>query len=174
MMDSFNFLITTVRGFEDRAAAELRELFASMKVDAKIAKAQPGGVLMIQCDIAENDFLGRVQETVKMQPWMLNNVQRIIPVQESVKTDIDEIVQAVKKLAKAIPKEDSFRITIERRHTNISAQEIIKKSAAHISRKVDLDNPDWVVLIEIVGSMTGVSVVKPEAILSTTKFRREI
>jgi len=174
LMQEFNFLVTTVRGFEDRAAAELRELLASMKADAKIGKAEPGGIILLNCKVAENEFLDKIQQTIKMQPWLLNNIQRIMPIQKSVKTDLDLIVQAVKELAKDIPKGESFRITVERRHTNIEGPEIIKETATHINRKVDLDDPDWIVLIEIVGSMTGVSVIKPEAILSTAKFRREL
>ncbi len=174
MMQEFNFLVTTVRGFEDRAAAELRELLATMKTEAKIGKAEPGGIILLNCKVTESEFLDKIQNTIKMQPWLLNNVQRIMPIQKSVATDLDLIVQVVKELSKTIPKGETFRITVERRHTNISGPEIIKETANHISRKVDLDNPDWIVLIEIVGSMTGVSVIKPEAILSTTKFRRDL
>ena len=173
-MQEVNFLVTTLRGFEDRAAAELRELLATMKTEAKIGKAEPGGILLLNCKVVEREFLDKIQETIKMQPWLLNNVQRIIPMQKSVKTELGLIVQAAKELSKTIAKGETFRITIERRHTDIPGPEIVKETAMHISRKVDLDHPDWIVLIEIVGSMTGVSVVKPEAILSTTKFRREL
>jgi tRNA acetyltransferase TAN1 len=173
-MQEFNFLVTTVRGFENRASAELRELLAPLKTEVKIGKAEPGGIILVNCKVAENEFLEKIQQTIKMQPWLLNNVQRIMPIQKNVRTDLDLIGEAVKELSKVIPKGESFRITVERRHTNIPGPEIIKETATHISRKVDLDNPDWVVLIEIVGSVTGVSVIKPEAILSTTKFRREL
>jgi len=174
LMQDFNFLITTVRGFENRAAAELRELLAPLKTEVKIGKADPGGIILVNCKVAESEFLERIQQTIKTQPWLLNNVQRIMPVQKTVKTELGLIARTVKELSKVIPKGESFRITLERRHTNIPGPEIIKETATHISRKVDLDNPDWIVLIEIVGSITGVSVIKPEAMLSTTKFRREL
>ena len=174
MMQDFNFLVTTIRGFEDRAAAELRELLATMKTEAKIGKAEPGGIILLNCKVAGSEFLDKIQNTIKMQPWLLNNVQRIMPIQRSVKTDLDSIGRAVKELSKNIPKGETFRITVERRHTNISGPEIIKETANHISRGVDLDNPDWIVLIQIVGSITGVSVIRPGAILSTTKFRRDL
>lgn len=172
-MDSFNFLVTTIRGFEDRAASELREVLrAQLKTAAEVKKAEPGGVLMMSIDIPSKQLLEKVQETIKMQPWLLGQVQRIIPIHKTVKTEIGEIVQAVEELARSIRKKETFRITVERRHTDLPTHEIIKKSAARIDRRVDLNDPNWVVLIEILGKLTGVSVLRPDDVLSTTKYRR--
>ncbi len=173
-MQNFDFIVTTIRGFEDRAASELYELLSSLgDSGSKLRKAEPGGVLLLSAD-ANSKLLDKVQETIKMQPWLLRTVQRIIPIQKTVPTEINSIVRASAELGKSIHKKESFRITVEKRHTNISREELIKKSALHIDRKVDLDNPDWVLLIEIVGRVTGLSLLKPNDILSTEKFRREL
>ena len=173
-MQNFDFIVTTIRGFEDRAASELYELLSSLgDSGSKLRKAEPGGVLLLSAD-ANSKLLDKVQETIKRQPWLLRTVQRIIPIQKTVPTEINSIVRASAELGKSIPKKESFRITVEKRHTNISREELIKKSASHIDRKVDLDNPDWILLIEIVGGVTGLSLLKPDDILSTEKFRREL
>jgi len=64
---------------------------------------------------------------------------------------------------------ESFRITVEKRRTLLRSREIIDAVAADINRKVDLEHPDWVVLIEVVGRYTGVSVVRPDALLNVQK-----
>jgi len=58
---------------------------------------------------------------------------------------------------------------VEKRFTTTHSKEIIEKVAAIIKRKVDLSNPDKVVLIEVVGAFTGVSVLNPQDIVSVQK-----
>ncbi|MGB9622527.1 MAG: THUMP domain-containing protein, partial [Candidatus Bathyarchaeia archaeon] len=41
--------------------------------------------------------------------------------------------------------------------------------ASRIDRRVDLENPDWVILIEVFGKTTGVSIVNPKSILNIPK-----
>ncbi|MCD6341880.1 MAG: hypothetical protein J7L83_03385, partial [Thaumarchaeota archaeon] len=88
--------------------------------------------------------------------------------------NLEKISEAVEKLSVRIPQNASFRITIEKRHTSLSSSEIIEAAAKNVNRRVDLKNPDWVILIEIVGALTGVSVIKPDQILSAAKFRDKI
>jgi tRNA(Ser,Leu) C12 N-acetylase TAN1 len=39
---------------------------------------------------------------------------------------------------------------------------------------VDLENHDWIVLIEIIGNSTGVSVIRPEGLLNVQKERASL
>jgi len=58
---------------------------------------------------------------------------------------------------------------VEKRHTQLSSREIIEAVASRIERKVRLENPDWIVLVEVLGGLTGISVVRPDQILSLVK-----
>ena len=60
-------------------------------------------------------------------------------------------------------------MTVEKRHTELSTKEIIEAAAKHIDREVNLKNPDRIVLIEVMGGATGISVIKPDDILSIVK-----
>jgi tRNA acetyltransferase TAN1 len=51
----------------------------------------------------------------------------------------------------------------------VSTRDIVEAAAVNIERRVDLSNPNKIVLIEVVGGLTGVSVVKAEDILSIMK-----
>jgi tRNA acetyltransferase TAN1 len=68
-----------------------------------------------------------------------------------------------------IKENESFRITVEKRFTQLSTRDIIEAAAANIERKVNLTSPDKILLIEIVGGTTGMSVIKPDDILSVSK-----
>ncbi|MBT4535702.1 MAG: RNA methyltransferase, partial [Nitrosopumilus sp.] len=69
---------------------------------------------------------------------------------------------------------DTYRISIEKRNSNISSKEIITKIANKIKNKVSLDFPDKIILIEILGIMTGVSILEKSDILSLEKTKRSM
>lgn len=69
-------------------------------------------------------------------------------------------------------KDDSYRITIEKRNSGIASEEIITQIANKIPNRVSLKNYDWVVLVEILGTETGISVLKDSNILSIQREKR--
>ena len=81
----------------------------------------------------------------------------------------EKIAEVVEKLSSKIPEDARFRVTVEKRHTSLSSRELIEAAASKVDRKVDLENPDWIVLIEVLGGVAGVSVLKPDQILSTRR-----
>jgi len=63
---------------------------------------------------------------------------------------------------------------VRKRHTTLSTKEIVETVARNIDRKVDLENPDKIVLIEILGELTGVSVIAPSDVLSMERAKRSV
>jgi tRNA(Ser,Leu) C12 N-acetylase TAN1 len=51
----------------------------------------------------------------------------------------------------------------------LHARDIVEAVATRIDRHVDLDNPDKVLLIEVVGKFTGISIIRPNLVLSVQK-----
>jgi len=49
------------------------------------------------------------------------------------------------------------------------SRNIIEEVAANIERKVDLSKPDKILLIEVIGGLTGISVIKPDDVISIMK-----
>jgi tRNA(Ser,Leu) C12 N-acetylase TAN1 len=80
-------------------------------------------------------------------------------------------VNAAVELGAAMPPDASYRITVEKRRTKFGSHELIDAVAEKFNQKVDLENPDWVILIETAGKQTGVSVVRPASILNVQKER---
>jgi tRNA acetyltransferase TAN1 len=68
---------------------------------------------------------------------------------------------------------DTYRITIEKRGNEISSKELIDAIADIIPNKVSLETYDWNVMIQIMGGITGVSILKEEDIISTLKLKRD-
>ena len=64
-------------------------------------------------------------------------------------------------------------MTIRKRLSDIDRMELIEKIAEKIENRVDLNNPDKIVWVEIIGDVAGVSVLKPEHVLSVQIIRRQ-
>ena len=82
------------------------------------------------------------------------------------------MAKAVRNLTPKMHIQDTFRITVERRHTLMRPEDIIVTLASQIDNKVDLKNPNWIVLVEIIGALTGISILKPDQIFRSVVEKR--
>jgi tRNA acetyltransferase TAN1 len=127
---------------------------------------------MVNTIIKPSKIIDCVKNKIIEEPWLIRYCLRIIPIQRMTDTEIDKIKQNVIKLKNTIQKNDSYRITIEKRNTSISSSEIITEVAKIFPNKVSLNQPDWVVLIEIIGNETGISILKNDELFSLDKAKR--
>ena len=117
-------------------------------------------------------LLSFITDFVRSEPFKVRFIMRVIPVNRVVDTKIEDIVGAVKELAPAIGPGETFRITIEARDSPNQDKKLIGANADAIDRKVNLESPDKVVLLEVFGEYSGVSVISPHDIVSITKLKR--
>lgn len=113
-----------------------------------------------------------ITDFVRSEPFKVRFILRIIPVDRVVDTKLDDIVKAVKDLSSVIGPGETFRITIEARDSPYSDKELINGIADAVDRKVSLDSPDKVVLLEIFGEYSGIAVISPHDIVSIQKLKR--
>lgn len=168
----FNLLVTTARGLEHKASSELFALLTSLGDSPVIEKTEVQGLLKVKTNLSPDKVILEVARVVKEEPWRIRYILRMIPI-EMVVRSLEELSEAAKTLSAKMRKDETFRVTVEKRHTNLSSREVIEAVASVIDQKVDLKNPDWIVQVEIVGPEIGISILKDEQILSTVKAKRE-
>jgi tRNA acetyltransferase TAN1 len=95
-----------------------------------------------------------------------------LPVQIVIPTRLDTIRQAARELITKIGN-DTFRVTVEKRHHSLGSMQIVKAIADQICNKVDLENPGWVILVQVLGGRTGISVLRPNQIFSSVVEKRK-
>ena len=108
------------------------------------------------------------------EPWSVRYCLRIIPIQKVIETKVAEIERAITDISEQILEKETYRVSIEKRNSDVSSQELITKIANKLKNKVSLEFPDKVILIEILGNKTGVSILKQSDILSIEKTKRSI
>ena len=168
-----NLIITCARNLESETKNEIRKILDELgDQEPEILNVGMRGILMVNTIIEPSKIIDYVKNKMIEEPWLIRYCLRIIPIQMITETEIDKIKQNVIKLKDTIQKNDSYRITIEKRNTSISSSEIITEVAKIFPNKVSLNQPDWIILIEILGNETGISVLKDDELFSLDKSKR--
>ena len=168
-----NLIITCARNLESETKNEIRKILDELgDQEPEILNVGMRGILMVNTIIEPSKIIDYVKNKMIEEPWLIRYCLRIIPIQMITETEIDKIKQNVIKLKDTIQKNDSYRITIEKRNTSISSNEIITEIAKIFPNKVSLNQPDWIILIEILGNKTGISVLKDDELFSLDKSKR--
>ena len=168
-----NLIITCARNLESETKNEIRKILDELgDQEPEILNVGMRGILMVDTIIEPSKIIDWVRNKIVEEPWLIRYCLRIIPIQSITETNIDKIKQNVIKLKDSIQKNDSYRITIEKRNTSISTNEIITEVAKIFPNKVSLNKPDLIVLIEILGDKTGISILKDSELFSLDKSKR--
>ncbi len=180
----FNMLLTTYRRGERDAKDEMAMLMHELFRDNGGEKhslidvwyTEVSGLLMCRSSVDPFKVIRTLRSKVMEEPWRVRYILRLIPIERVVNTCIEEISDACSDLAGVkIGKDESFRVTVEKRmmHT-LHSMDIIRVVASRIDRRVDLVNYDWLVLIEVIGKVTGVSVLKDDDLFSSIRIKRSL
>ena len=170
-----NLIITCARHLEPETEEELRAILEEYgDSDVKISITKMSGILTAETKLEPIQVIKKIKEMLLDEPWSIRYCLRIIPIQKMIETRIEGIEKTVKELSNQISEEETYRILIEKRNSDLSSKEIISKIANKLKNKVSLEYPDKVILIEILGSKTGISILKKSDILSIEKTKRSI
>ena len=168
-----NLLVTCARNLETETKNEIGKILDEIgDQESEVLNIGMRGILMVNTSIEPSKIIDWVKDKVVEEPWLIRYCLRIIPIQSVTETDMSKITNDVIKLKDVIQQNDSYRITIEKRNTDMSSTEIITEIAKIFPNKVSLNQPDWIILIEILGNKTGISILKENEIFSLDKAKR--
>jgi len=169
-----NLIVTCSRNFEEEASDEISNILETLGDDkARVRNSDFSGIVVVDTLLDPFEAVGKIRARILDEPWSIRYCHRFIPIQESIKTELDAIVKAVHEHVNNIQPDDSYRITIEKRGSELSSKEIIDAVAEIIRNKVSLEEYDWNIIIEILGNITGIAVLKDQDIVSTLKLKRD-
>jgi tRNA acetyltransferase TAN1 len=169
-----NLIITCARHFEDDTEQEIKNILENIgDSQPQITITDLSGILTVQTSVDAADVIKKIQQRLEDEPWSIRYILRAIPIFQTVNTDVQEIAKSSIEQAKKIKPNETYRITIEKRNSGASSSEIINEIADNLKNKVSLEKYDWIILVEILGGITGVSVVKDDEILSVERTKRK-
>ena len=166
----YNLLVTTFKYRESDALDELSELLDMLgDKEPSIEITSISGIILANTHLDPFQIVENCREMVRNEPWRFRYVLRIIPLEKICRAELTHIHNVVKQLCPKIGQNETFMVMIEKRHTKLHSKEIISTVTSDIDKKVSLDNPNWIILIQIVNRLAGISILRSNQIFSSVK-----
>lgn len=171
MINDFNLLATTSRGNE---RAMINEILYLLKEELKDTEAQASktkirGLIVAKTNLDPLEAIEKLRSILTERPYEFRYALRIVPIQSVVASDLAEIKNATEKFEEKIGENQSFRVTVEKRFTELHSKDLIEAATGNVKRKVSLKSPDLILQIEVLGGVTGISLLKPTDIIAVVK-----
>jgi len=170
----FNFLATTYRYKEEDLMNELEGLFYDFgESTAEVHETNISGLIVGKSSKDSELFIPYLRAKIKDSPWEIRNLLRFVPIQKVVLTEVEEIRNCLLDLAKEkIVGGGPVKILVEKRHTKLTKKDIIDSVGPHLNYPVNLTNPTWILLVEIIGKYSGISVIRADMMFSSMTEKR--
>jgi tRNA acetyltransferase TAN1 len=170
LLTDFNILATTSRGNERLMVFELAYLLKEAgDPSPEVTKTGIRGLVAAKTSLNPIEVIEKFRKILKERSYEFRYSLRILPVEKVVHTDLDEIRNGSSELSARIGENETYRVTVEKRFTVIHTRDLIEATASNIQRKADMNNPDRILLIEVVGGWTGLSLIRPNDIIAVQK-----
>jgi tRNA acetyltransferase TAN1 len=173
LLNDFNLVVSTSRGNEKNTCSEMWYLLGEVGDRGSNIETTPVvGLVVAKTKLDPIAAIHNLRALLKARPWEFKYTLKLVPVQKTVEAQLPAIEEAALGLAAGIGKGEKFRITVEKRHTDLASKTLIDTVAKRIERKVNLDLPDKILLVEIIGQVAGLSLITAQDILSIEREKR--
>jgi len=173
LLKDFNLLISSARGNEREAGSELRYLLAELRdMNVQTGLTPVSGLTVAKTAIDPVDVVRKLRPILSEKPWQFRYILKIKPIMRVVQSDIARVCEAVEELASKVQENETFRVSVQKRHSRLESKELIDQVAKRVPRKVDLKNPSRVILVEIMGDLAGVSILSTNDVLAVESVKR--
>lgn len=175
MLKDFNLLVSTSRRNERNACSEMWYLLKGLgDVYAKTDVTGIMGLITAKTSLELRTVIPSLRKVLIEKPWEFRYVLKIVPIQMIVKSNLATLTEKGVSFIEQIPMNETFRITVEKRCSELKSKDIIEAIAPHIHRKVDLKNPSKTIVVEVIGDIAGISLVSPDELLSVEREKRNL
>ena len=168
-----NLIITCQRNLEASTILEIQNILERFgDKDAIIKKTIFSGIIEVESRLDAMQILDYFREIIEDEPWLIKYCSRVIPIQAECESKLDEITNKAIELSHVMKKDQTYRITIEKRHSSLHTKDIISNIADSILNKVSLENSDWEIIVQVLRDKTGISITPLNSILSVNREKR--
>ncbi|MFX0031612.1 MAG: THUMP domain-containing protein [Candidatus Hodarchaeota archaeon] len=169
-MNNFNLLVSTSRYNEDNARAEMWFILLMCGDHYSIFSSLDfQGLIAVATTLNHRKVVSKIKKLMNQNANFFQYILKIVPIDYVCQTNARTIKAIIQKHQKEyINNQESFMIKLNRRKNEIIDRDnLIESIARIIDNKVNLENPDKIVRIEVLGKFTGISFLKPNDIIKT-------
>jgi len=132
-----------------------------------ISGLQFPGLITALTNLNSKQVIAKIKKIQEKNPNFFQFILKIIPIDFTCETDIKTIKYIIQENHKDFLNErESFKLILKRRHhQKIEREHFIETIARDLDYKVDLEHPDKIIRIEILGNISGISFLKESEII---------
>jgi len=166
-----NLLVSCSWSLWREAADEAKRILKELGDEGPlVTRTLARGILSVRTSLDSRFVVRRVREMFTKDPLSVQYTLKLVPIDTWTASDIDSIKEGVSGIRGRISKGEKWRMTVEkRRYTEHHKSEIIEEVAELIEENVDLEKPDKILRIEIIGGYAGLSILKPDETFSLAR-----
>jgi len=170
-MYDFNLLVSCAWGAYERARREILQILRKLGDEEPLVKRTAArGIIGVRTTVNSREVIQRLRILFDRDPFLIQHTLKWVPVDLWTSSKLDSMKEGITELREKIHSGERWRMTVEeRRYTRLHKIEIIRELADMIDEEVDLENPDKIFRIEIIGKYAGLSVLAVQDIFSATK-----
>jgi tRNA(Ser,Leu) C12 N-acetylase TAN1 len=162
MTEFLGFIGSCARTQERNASSELyyllTEILGYQNVDVYPDSAI-SGLFIAKFEEDPTSTLQKIEIELEKDRAVLRYTLKLVPVQYRVTTALENLREIAKGFSTKIKENDTWKVNLRRRHSQISRDEIITNVADEIKiGKVMLDKPQHYIIVEILGKWTYLSI----------------
>lgn len=170
-MAEVNLLVTFDPVHTESAKSEIDNLLKEIKEKAKVVKAEEG-----LAEISAGDAKALIKKIVALAKKNIDKFNYTFnwwPIDKWCKVEVKEMQKVIGDLQKNIKATEKWKLELAKRKTekDYGKDIIIKLTEVVDKPKVDLNNPDKVIKVEIIGDKAAVSVFAKDESLNVAKLK---
>jgi len=169
-LNNFNLLVSTSRFNEDNAKAEIWfTLLTCGDRYSIISNLDFSGLIAVVTTLNHRNVISKIKRILIKDPNFFQYILKIIPIDYVCQTNINTIKIIIQNHYRDyIHSDESFKIELNRRKNDlIDRDSFIESIAKFVDNKVNLENPDKIIRIEILRNMTGISFLQQDDVIKT-------
>jgi len=167
----FNLLVSCSWGMYGDAKEEIVHTLRKLGDEEPIVKPTfAEGIIGVKTRLDSREVIRELRKLFNEDPLVFQYTLKWVPIDLWTYSDMDSMKKGVTELKNKIQVGEKWRMTVEkRRYTKHHRIEIIKEIAELIDEKVDLEKPDKILRIDIIGKFAGISVLTLDDVFSLAK-----
>jgi len=168
----FNLIVSFNPSHSGTAESELATVLQKIGERPKIVQTGVEGLFKVAVSDARK-VVSRLRNLCQADPNLFAATHHYTPVDAWCKSDVSQMQKLIKSASSGISQQEKWKLGLNKRHwKKMEGGELIVKLTKVIDREnVDLDDPQKIVQVEIIGNDTGVSLLEPEDILDVVEVK---
>ena len=160
-----NLLVTHEPSHAGSAKEEVEKALKAIKQKAKFLKSDVEGVFKLR--VANARKIAKSLSKLKSKKGMFEHTAYWVPIDKWVAANVKAMQKEIKKLQKGIKKTEKWKMDLHKRHFDMGSTELIIKLTEAVDKpKVDLENPQKILEVQVMGKKAGLALLNKDELLT--------